>query len=422
MKVYSKKAKTLPVKAGMKRQKEPLRRSGQGGRENHACQGVGIYLDYAATTPLDPQVFAAMEPFLKEKFGNPSSVHSFGQEARAAIDQSREQVANFLNCQPQEIIFTSCATESNNLALKGVIESMGKTPHIVVSPIEHHGVLDTAKHLEKTGAAEVTWLPVDKHGLIDPEDVKKAIKDNTALVSVGYINNEVGTIAPIAEIGKLLKSINNRVLFHTDAVQAIQFLDCDVQKLGVDLLSISAHKFYGPKGVGVLYLRKGTPIIRQQDGGGQEYRMRAGTENVAGIVGLAAALSSLALSSQQTVKKVEKLRDKLINGILAISGVQLTGHPEKRVPDIASFVFEGAEGEAMLLGLDQEGIAASSGSACTSGLLKPSHVLTAMGISPELSHGSLRLSLGKQTTEEEIDYVLEKLPPIIERLRKMAPK
>ncbi len=379
-----------------------------------------VYLDYAATTPVEPQVFAAMEPFLKEKFGNPSSIHSFGQEAKAAIDQAREQVSKFLNCQPQEIIFTSCATESNNLALKGIRET--QKYHIIVSSIEHHGVLDTAKHLEKTGAVEVTWLPVDKYGLVDPEDVKKAIKDNTALVSVGYINNEVGTIEPIAEIGKLLKSINNRVLFHTDAVQAIQFLDCDVQKLGVDLLSLSAHKFYGPKGVGVLYIRKGTPIIRQQDGGGQEHRMRAGTENVVGIVGLGAAIQSFAYAQDKLpAEKVEKLRDKLIEGVLRIPGVQLTGHPEKRAPHIASFVIESAEGEAMLLMLDQEGIAASSGSACTSGLLEPSHVLLAMGLSPELAHGSLRFSLGKQTTEEEIDYVLEKLPRIVERLRSMAP-
>ena len=382
-----------------------------------------VYLDYAATSPLDPQVLEAMIPYLKGKFGNASSLHSWGQEARAAIDRARGQVSEFLNCQPQEVIFTSCATEANNLALKGVTESRCQSvreetkefPHIIVSPIEHHCVYDAAKHLEKIGAAEVTWLPVDKYGLVDPSDVKQAIKENTVLVSVMYVNNEVGTIEPIAEIGKLLLP---HILFHTDAVQAIQYLDCDVQKLGVDLLSMSAHKFYGPKGVGALYIRKGTPIVRQQDGGEQEYGMRAGTENVAGIVGLGRAIQLL--GSQKS--KVKRLRDKLIDGVLKISNVHLTGHPEKRAPHIASFVIEKAEGEAMLLALDQEGIAASSGSACTSGLLEPSHVLTAMGISPELSHGSLRLSLGKDTTEGEIDYVLEKLPPIIERLRKMAPK
>jgi len=314
------------------------------------------------------------------------------------------------------------------LALKGVVEaSKGRKPHIIVSPIEHHCVLDAAKHLEKSGTAEVTWLPVDKHGLVDPQDVKKAIKENTVLVSVMYVNNEVGTIEPIAEIGKLLKKSqlsvpNSQILFHTDAVQAIQYLDCNVQKLGVDLLSLSAHKFYGPKGVGALYIRRGTPIIRQQDGGEQEYGMRAGTENVAGIVGLATALKRVERSKLAVRKSVEELRDRLINGVLQIPKVQLTGHPEKRASHIASFVVEGVEGESLLLLLDQEGIAASSGSACTSGLLEPSHVLIAMGISPELSHGSLRFSLGKHTTEEDIDYVLEKLPAIVKRLREMAPK
>ena len=385
-----------------------------------------VYLDYAATAPVDPQVFEAMEPFLKEKFGNPSSVHSWGQEARAAIDQAREQVSEFLSCQPQEVIFTSCATEASNLALKGVVEGTEtQKPHIIVSPIEHRCVYDAAKHLEKIGVAEVTWLPVDEYGLVDPEDVKKAIKENTVLVSVMYINNEIGTVEPIAEIGKIIKlmnkeqrTISNHILFHTDAVQAIQYLDCDVQKLGVDLLSMSAHKFYGPKGIGALYIRKGTPIVRQQDGGEQEYGMRAGTENVVGIVGLGRAIQLL--GSQKS--KVKGLRDKLVGGVLKIPNVHLTGHPEKRAPHIASFVIEGAEGESILLLLDQEGIAVSSGSACTSGLLEPSHVLTAMGISPELAHGSLRFSLGKDTTAEEIDYVLEKLPPIVERLRKMAPK
>ncbi len=398
-----------------------------------------VYLDYAATTPMDPQVFEAMLPYLKDKFGNASTLHSWGQEARAAVDHARGQVSQVLNCQPPEIIFTSCATEANNLALKGVKESRsqgvkettGRLPHLVVSSIEHHCVLDAAKHLEKTSAAEVTWLPVDKYGLVDPEDVKKTIKENTVLVSVMYVNNEVGTVEPIREIGRTIEKLNEesrmknegrRIYFHTDAVQAIQCLDCDVQKLGVDLLSLSAHKFYGPKGVGALYIKKGTSIIRQQDGGEQEYGLRAGTENVAGIVGLGAAVAKTQNSKLKTQNSVRNLRDRLIAGVLKIPGVELTGHPEKRAPHIASFVVEGAEGEAMLLLLDQEGIAASSGSACTSGLLKPSHVLTAMGVSPELAHGSLRFSLGKQTTEEEINYVLEKLPPIIERLRKMAPK
>jgi len=380
-----------------------------------------VYLDYAATSPLDPQVLEAMLPYFKEKFGNASSIHSWGQEAREAVDEARETAANFLNCGTQEIIFTSCATESNNLALKGVTESTGKVPHLIVSPIEHHCVLDAAKHLEETGAAEVTWLPVDQYGLVDPGDVEKSIKENTILASVMFVNNEVGTVEPIAEIGRMLKK-EPKVYFHTDAVQAIQYLDCDVQELGVDLLSMSAHKFYGPKGVGALYIKKGTSITRQQDGGGQEHGMRAGTENVAGIVGLGRAIELVVNSQSQTVNRVRNLRDRLIGGVLQIPDVKLTGHSEKRAPHIASFMVAGAEGESILLMLNEEGIAGSSGSACTSGILEPSHVLTAMGISPELSHGSLRLSLGKQTTEDEIDYVLEKLPPIIEGLRKMAPK
>jgi len=390
-----------------------------------------IYLDYAATTPVDPQVIEAMKPYWSKKSGNPNSLHSWGREARKAIDKSRKITADFLNCQPDEIVFTSGATEANNLALKGVIEAFravdtGKTPHIIVSPIEHHCVLDSAKHLEKQGI-EVSWLKVDKYGLVDPKEVKKLIKKNTVLVSVMYGNNEVGTIQPIKEISQAIShqpsAISHQILFHTDAVQAVQCLDCRVDKLGVDLLSVSAHKFYGPKGIGFLYIRKGTKIIRQQDGGGQEFRLRAGTENVVFIVGLGKALELVMKNKDKEKKRLTLLRDYLIeNCKLKIENCYLTGHPSKRLPHIASIVVPGAEGEAMLLHLDDKGIAASSGSACTSGTLEPSHVLLAMGIKPEIAHGSLRFSLGKGTKKEDIDYLLDVLPGIVRKLRKMSPR
>lgn len=401
-----------------------------------------IYFDNSATTKVDPKVREAMLPYLGEKFGNPSSIHSFGQEARAAIDESRQKLADFFGCLPKEIIFTGSATEANNLALKGVLESFhrctvcgvdcpekGKIPHLVTSQIEHHAILDTAKHLAKMGY-EVTFLPVDKDGLVSPEDIELSLKENTVLVSLHYVNNEVGTIEPIPEVGRMLKGINRkrekegkkRVFLHTDAVQAIQYLDCQVDNLGVDLLSLSAHKFYGPKGAGAFYVRKGTPIVRQIDGGGQEYYFRSGTENVAGIVGLGKAIELVASYRSSTASKIAKLRDRLIEGVLKnVPHSHLTGHPQKRAPHIASFVFDGAEGESMLLLLNEQGVAASSGSACTSGLLEPSHVLLAMGISPEKSHGSLRLSLGKDNTQEEVDYVVKILPGIVEKLRKMSP-
>ncbi len=381
---------------------------------------MNVYLDYAATTPLDPQVLEAMLPYLKGKFGNPSSLHSWGQEARAAVDHARGQVAKFLNCQPQEIIFTGTTTEADNLAIVGVAKaSLSKGNHLVTSPIEHHGALDVFEALSKN-SFEVTYLSVDEYGVVDPVEVEKAIRETTTLVNIMYANNEVGTIEPIGEIAKITKKCG--VAFHTDAAAA-KYLDLSVGSLGVDLMTLGPHKFYGPKGIGILYVRKGTKIESVIKSGAHEYGLRPGTENVPAIVGAAKALQILEEDKKAEAERISELRDRLIEGVLQkIPKVHLTGHPEKRVPDMASFVVEGAEGEAMLLMLDQEGIAASSGSACTSGLLKPSHVLTAMGISPELAHGSLRFSLGKQTTEEEIDYVLEKLPPIIERLRKMAPK
>lgn len=388
-----------------------------------------VYLDNAATTPVDSAVLTAMKPYFNQFYGNASEPHLWGQQAKKAIEEAREKLALFLRAKPQEIIFTSCATESINLAHKGLMESFkvtkfqsDKIPHIITSSVEHKAVLETAKHLEKLGWATETYLPVDKFGLIKITDLEKAIRPETVLVSIMYVNNEVGTIQPIEEIGQLLKKADHKIYFHTDATQAIQYLDCNVDKLGVDLLSLTGHKFYAPKGIGALYLRSGVSLIRQQDGGGQEFGLRAGTENVTYIVGLGKAIELVSQLKSSRVNELTGLRDKLIEGVLKIPGVKLTGHPTQRVPHIASFVIEGVEGEAMLLLLSDKNIAASSGSACTSGLLEPSHVLTAMGIPAEIAHGSLRFSLGKNTTEKEIDYVLKVLPEIIAQLRKMAPK
>ena len=393
-----------------------------------------IYLDYAATTPLDAGVLKKMMPYLESKYGNASSIHKFGQETSEAIDIAREKVAKFLRARSQEIIFTSGATESINLAHKGLIEAVRKTqnkaPHIITLQVEHKAVMETCKHLEKLGWAKVTYLPVNKDGLVNLQDLKKVIQPETILVSIIYVNNEVGTIQPIREIGEIISQINKlrmenrelKIYFHTDATQAIQYLDCDVEKLGVDLLSLSGHKIYAPKGVGVLYFKKGTPLIRQQDGGGQEYRLRAGTENVPYIVGLGEAIELVQQKKAQGSKFIEKLRDKLINGVLKIPKVELVGDASKNSPHIATFLVEGVEGEAMMLLLSEQRIAASSGSACTSGLLEPSHVLLAMGYKPEQVHGSLRFSLGKDNTEEEIEKVIKILPGIIQKLRRMAPK
>lgn len=388
-----------------------------------------IYFDNAATTKVDPRVLKAMMPYLKDKYGNPSSLYQFGQEAGKAIDQARKSVAKLLNARPAEIIFTSCSTESVNFSHKGLVEVLGiRKSHLVTTKIEHKAVIETCKHLEKMGC-RITWWPVDKYGQVNPSEVEKAVEKTTVLVSVMYVNNEVGTIEPIEEVGRLLKRINKkrlaknlpRIYFHVDATQAIQYLDCDVQKLGVDMLSLTGHKFHAPKGAGALFIRRGTPLIRQQDGGGQENNLRAGTENVAYIVGLGKAIEIVG-KEKKKIKKVAALRDKLIKGVLdRIEDVELTGHPEKRAPHIASFVVKGAEGEAMLLLLDEKGIAVSSGSACTSGDLKPSHVLLAMGIPAELAHGSLRISFSKYNKKEEVDYFLKLFPGIVERLRKMSP-
>lgn len=387
-----------------------------------------IYLDYAATTPLSPEVFKAMLPYLKEDFGNPSSVHILGQRAQIAIDKAREKIAKFLNCQAEEIIFTGSATEANNLAIKGLLENLRlkiKNCHIITSQIEHHAVLEPCKELEKNGV-KVTYLPVNKEGLVSVSDVKKAIRPNTVLISIMYANNEIGTIQPIAEIGRRLKSkIQNqksKIYFHTDAVQAVNYLNCDVQKLGVDLLTISGHKIYGPKGIGALFIRKGTPVQPLIFGGGQESGFRSGTENVAGIVGLGEAINQIQnLKSKSQNSKIKRLRDKLIEGILkTIPGSQLNGSRKNRLPNNLNISFEGVEGEAMVIALDEEGICASTGSACSSRSLEPSHVLLALGLSPEQAHSSLRLTLGRYTTKEEIDKVLKVLPKIVARLRKIS--
>jgi cysteine desulfurase len=387
-----------------------------------------VYFDQAATTAVLPEVFSAMKPFFGEKFGNPSEPHLVGRFGREAIEKAREQTALFFGAKEEEIIFTSGATESINLAHKGLVEGLkGKIskPHLITSPTEHKAVLESIEHLEKLDLVTVTYLPVDQNGLVNLEALKEAIKPETLLVSIMYVNNETGAIQPIVEIGCFLKEINasrkQKIYFHTDATQAIQYLNCDVHELGVDLLSLSGHKFHAPKGVGVLFCRKGTPLIRQQDGGGQEFGLRAGTENVPYIVGLGKALDLLKDHQKEMAKKALNLRNDLISGFSKITGISLVGDPQKNAPHIATFLIEKTEGESLLLLLSEKGVAASSGSACTSGLLKPSHVLLAMGYPPEKAHGSLRFSLGTENTLEEVSYVLKVLPPIINQLRRMVP-
>jgi len=394
-------------------------------------KGGGIYFDYAATTPVDEEVFLAMKPYFCEKFGNASSAHQFGQEARKALDIARSQVAEFLGCQPQEVIFNSGATESNNFAIKGVIKAVNRKqltvnskPHIITSQIEHHCVMDTCKSLQQDGLAEVTFLPVNKEGMVEAEEVHKAIKENTVLISIMYANNEIGTVQPIKEVGQLIKKINSgrsaesKIYFHTDGVQAINYLNCKVDELGVDMFSMSAHKFYGPKGVGALYIRKGTPIKKIQDGGAHEFDLRAGTYNIPGIVGLGKAISMV---SADTAERVKKLCDKMIEGILkSVPNSKLNGSAEARLANNANFSFRGAEGEAIMMAMDLEGIAVSTGSACASENLQPSHVLIALGLEPEDSHTSIRVTLGKYTTEAEVDRFLETLPKVVGRLRQIS--
>jgi len=396
-----------------------------------------IYLDNAATTPVSKEVLDKMNPYFIEKYGNPSSIYKVGQEARSAVENSRESIAGLLGAKPNEVIFTSGATESNSLALKGVAfywsQTLGVKPHIIMSSIEHHSVLDTAEYLEKNFGFEVTKLAVSKEGIVTPEELEGAVRENTAIVSVMYGNNEVGSIQPISEISEIIKQeklkrkneVNgNPILFHTDAVQAFQYLDCDVNDLGVDMLSLTGHKFYGPKGVGLLYVRTGTKFLPQQQGGSQERKMRAGTENVPYIVGMAEAMMASKKEKGKIKKEIEVLRDYLIERITKeIPDVVLTGPKEdtKRLPHIAGFIFKKIEGESILINLDLLGIAASSGSACTSGSLASSHVLTAMGYDDLLAHGSIRFSLGKMNTRDDIDELMKHLPQIVEKLREMSP-
>jgi len=379
-----------------------------------------IYLDYAATTPVDPKVRRAVFPYFSEKFGNSMSLHSFGQEAKIALGKSREEVADLISAKPNEIIFTSSATESNNLVLKGVaFANQKRGNHLIISQIEHPCIMESAKWLEKQGF-EVTKLNVDKYGLVNPKNVRKAIKKNTILVSVIHASNEIGTIQPIREIGKICQE--KGVYFHTDAAQSFGKIPLDVNKMNIDLLSASSHKIYGPKGVACLYIREGVKIEPLLHGGGQEMGFRSSTVNVSGVVGFAKACQIAKKEMKKESRCLTRLRNKLIKGVLReIPGSHLNGHPEKRLPNNANFWFEFVEGESMVIQLDLLGIAASTGSACSSAKLEPSHVLLAIGLRHEQAHGSLRLSLGRWTTEKEINFVLKVLPEIIKNLRKISP-
>jgi cysteine desulfurase len=380
-----------------------------------------IYLDYNATTPIDPRVIEAMIPYMKEEFGNPSSIHSFGRAGKAALDDSREQVAELLGVRPKEIVFTSGGSESNNFAIKGVALGLReKGNHLITTQVEHASVLETFRSLESQGF-HVTYLSVDKYGLIDLEELKGTITDGTILVSIMFANNETGVIMPIREIAETVKE--KRVVFHTDAIQAVGKIDINLKNLPIDLLSLSGHKFYGPKGVGALFIRDGVKLKTLIHGGGQERGKRSGTENVAGIAGLGKACEIIKEDTGYRTQDtgIKELRDELYDGILRrISGVRLNGHPEKRLSNTLNLSFEGVEGESLVMNLDIEGIAVSTGSACSEGNVEPSHVLLAMGLSKELAVSSLRFSLGRFTEKEDIDRVLEVLPKIVERIREIG--
>lgn len=417
-----------------------------------------IYFDHAATTPVDKKVLEAMLPYFSEKFGNASSLHSFGQEAEQAVNEARIKVADFLNCSPEEIIFTSGATEADNLAILGIITvtpafrpdsselKLGviqlRPPHIITTEFEHPAILETCKYLEKNNLAEVSYVKPQNDGLIRVEDIQKEIKDNTILISIMYVNNEIGTVQPIKEIGEIIKKVNNtrinrdpstrpavvglgrdklqQIYFHTDAVQATLYCDMNVENLGVDLMSISGHKIYGPKGIGALYVKKGTPLKNIQHGGHHEFGKRAGTLNAPGIVGFGKAIELIKNYEQE---KIKNLRNYLWEELQKnISDLELNGSLEKRIPGNLNFSVNGVEGEALLLGLDLAGVAISTGSACSSGSLEPSHVLMAIGLSHESAHGSLRLTLGYENTREECDQVVQILKPLVEKFRAMAPK
>jgi len=379
-----------------------------------------VYADNAATTQISDRVLEAILPWLKEGYGNPSSIYALGRNSKLAIEKAREKVAAAIGADPAEIYFTGCGSEADNWAIKGAMSRLAKKGknHFITSAIEHHAVLHTADALKKRGV-ETTLVRVDAGGRVSPEDVAAAIRPETGLVSIMFANNEIGTIQPIAEIAAVCRE--RGVLFHTDAVQAVGAVPINVKELGVDMLSLSGHKLHAPKGVGALYIRKGVYIDNLIDGGGQERSKRAGTENVASIVGLGEAMEYAAATLEERTAKTLKMRERLIDGLIGIERCRLNGSRENRLPGNVNISFEGVEGESLLLMLDLQGICASSGSACTSGSLDPSHVLLAIGLPAEVAHGSLRLSINDCNSEEDVDYILEKLPPIIERLRSMSP-
>jgi cysteine desulfurase len=379
-----------------------------------------IYMDHNATTPVHPEVLAAMLPYYKELYGNASSVHSFGREARVAMEEVRERLAEFIGAKTREIIFTSGGTESDNFAIEGAaFENAKNGKHIITSAIEHHAVLNTCKHLETHGF-EVTYLGVDRYGIVDPEAVREAVRDDTILITIMHANNEIGTIEPISEIGKIAEE--KGVIFHTDAAQTLGKIPVNVDELNVDLLSISAHKLYGPKGVGALYIRRGTKVEPLVRGGHHERNRRAGTENVPGIVGFGKAIELASRDMEDERKRLWNLTEKLKDGLQdRLEYVYPNSHPTSRLPNTMNISFEFLEGESIILNLDMKGVAVSTGSACTSGSLEPSHVLTALGLPPATAQGAIRFSLGRANTEADVDYVLDELPPIIERLRSMSP-
>ena len=381
-----------------------------------------IYLDYAATTPVDERVVNAMLPYFNQVFGNPSSIHTFGQQAEAAVEDARETIAHILNCNVKEVIFTSCGSESDNLALRGVALAARQqrgANHILISPVEHHAVSHTAQQLAELYGFELEYLPVDSYGMVSPDGVASRIRPDTALVSVIYANNEIGTINPISEIGEVCR--NSGVPFHTDAVQAAAHLPIDVRSLNVDLLSIGAHKFYGPKGVGALFIREGTPILPAQTGGGQEFGLRSGTHNVPYIVGMAKAFSLAQIEREENSNRLRTMRDHLVGSLLEeIPESLLTGHPVNRLPNHASFVLRGVDGNELLMMLDLQGFACSSGSACKTGDPEPSEVLTALGLDRDWALGSLRVTLGHDTTVEKVEAFLNSLPGLIQLNRRMS--
>lgn len=379
-----------------------------------------IYLDYAATTPVDPRVAKSMAPFASEHFGNTMSLHSFGQEAKLALEQSRKTIADFINAKPNEIIFTSSATESNNLALKGVAMNLPKGKgayHIIISSIEHHCIEETAKWLKR--GFEITKIPVDKYGMANPKDIEKEIRPETILVSVIHASNEIGTIQNIAEIGRICRE--KKVYFHTDASQSFGKIPIDVNRMNIDLLTASSHKVYGPKGAGLLFVREGIKLVPLLHGGGQENGIRSSTVNIPAIVGFAKAVEIYEKEGKKENQKLTKLRNKLIKGLLKIDGCELNGDPKNRLPNNVNVRFDFVEGESLVIQLDLEGVACSTGSACSSATLEPSHVLLATGLKPQEAHGSLRISLGRFTTEKEINYLLKILPKIIKKIREISP-